>query len=126
MEKLRVRVYNVLFGDAILVSFPDRDAGGTVMTRHILIDVGNVPASKEGGEDAVFQPVLEDVLQELDGQPLDLYVMTHEHLDHVQGLPCAERKFYTAGDDDLKQQLQTRYAWLSASAEENYYPSSGR
>jgi hypothetical protein len=121
VEKLRVRVYNVLFGDAILVSFPDRTDGGTTDTRHILIDVGNVPSSKPGGKDFVFQPVLKNVLQELNGQPLDLYVMTHEHLDHVQGLPCCERKFYTDSEDDLKQRLQARYAWLTASAEENYY-----
>ncbi len=121
MEKLRVRVYNVLFGDAILVSFPDANGTGNVETRHILIDVGNVPASKEGGKDEVFESVMEDVLDVLDGRPLDLYVMTHEHLDHVQGLPCAEKKFYPDAEDDLKQQLQVCHAWLTASAEENYY-----
>jgi beta-lactamase superfamily II metal-dependent hydrolase len=123
MDQLRVRVYNVLFGDAILVSFPDAGPGGTTETRHMLIDVGNCPASKEGGADEVFKDVLKDVLSELDGHPLDLYVMTHEHLDHVQGLLCAERKFYTDGHDALKRKLHTRQAWLTASAEEGYYDS---
>ena len=31
-------------------------------TRHILIDVGNV-LSKEGGDDSVFKPVVDDYLE---------------------------------------------------------------
>ena len=93
---LRVRVYNVRFGDAILVTVPDRDPKTKkTTTRRILIDVGNAPkvaGTGEGGDDAVFEPVLADILGELDGQPLDLYVMTHEHLDHVQGLFYAATK----------------------------------
>ena len=42
-DKLRVRLYNIRFGDAVLVTVPDN---GT--TRHILIDVGNVLVG-EGG-----------------------------------------------------------------------------
>src|SRR3954447_1082013 len=83
-DKLRVRVYNVLFGDAILVSVPDRGPSGKTEQRHILIDFGN--AFVKGGRDDVFEPVMRDILAVLDGRPLDLYVMTHEHLDHVQGL----------------------------------------
>ena len=58
--------------------------------RHILIDVGNVTG--HGGDVDVFKPVLEDIFRELDGQPLDLYVMTHEHMDHVKGLLYAQDK----------------------------------
>ncbi|HEX7312938.1 MAG TPA: hypothetical protein VF297_03410 [Pyrinomonadaceae bacterium] len=111
MDKLRVRVYNVRFGDAILVSVPDRDGSKTV-TRHILIDVGNV-LSGVGGVDTVFEPVVRDVLKVLDGQPLDLYIMTHEHLDHVQGL------FYAHTKNPLD--IPVNYAWLTASAEADYY-----
>ncbi len=118
-ETLRVRMYNVRFGDAILVSLPDRDARtGTTTQRHILIDVGNV-LNKEGGDDAVFEPVVKDILKQLAGQPLDLYVMTHEHLDHAQGLFHAATKLYEAGE--LKRRLSTRYAWLTASAAPDYY-----
>lgn len=39
--------------------------------------------------------------------------MTHEHLDHVQGL------FYASEELGLK--IKARYAWLTASAAENYY-----
>lgn len=121
-DTLRVRVYNVRFGDAILVTVPDR-SGNVTTRRNILIDVGNV-LSGAGGEDAVFQPVLADVLGEL-GRPLDLYVSTHEHLDHVQGLYHAATRLYPA--DALAQQLDVQYAWLTASAAPDYadrYPDS--
>lgn len=107
MTTLTIRAYNVRFGDAILISWPERSR-----QRHILIDVGNV-LSTEGGDDAVFEPVVKNILEVLDGRPLDLYVMTHEHLDHVQGLPYASNK--------LGLELDVKRAWLTASAEPNYY-----
>ncbi len=112
IDALRVRAYNVRFGDALLVSVPDRDAGGATTVRHVLIDVGNVLVGS-GGEDEVFAPVLADVLAELDGEPLDLYVMTHEHMDHVQGLLWAKQK--------KGIELRARHAWLTASAAPDYY-----
>ncbi len=118
MDRLRVRAYNVRFGDALLVSVPDSGSNEELKTRHILIDVGNALLG-EGGQDETFRPVVEDILYELDGKPLDLYVMTHEHMDHIQGLPYANKKFYP--DDDLRERLNTRFAWLTASAKENYY-----
>lgn len=121
MDTLRIRAYNVLFGDAILISIPDRNSSGEVETRHVLIDVGNVLFKTKGGADHVFKQVMKNILEVLDGQPLDLYVMTHEHLDHVQGLLYSEEKFYVESDDELRQKLQTRYAWLTASAAEGYY-----
>jgi beta-lactamase superfamily II metal-dependent hydrolase len=111
MSALRVRVYNVLFGDAILVSVPDGD-GRSSVTRHILIDVGNLLGGP-GGHDFVFEAVVKDVLSVLDGRRLDLYVMTHEHLDHVQGLVHAAKVF------GLK--LDVANAWLTASADPGYY-----
>jgi beta-lactamase superfamily II metal-dependent hydrolase len=119
MATLRVRAYNVLFGDALLVSFPDVGPTGTATDRHILIDVGNVLF--EGGSDEVFQPVVEDILHELAGAPLDLYIMTHEHMDHIQGLPYAEEKLYTTSDQELQQRLKPTYTWLTASSAADYY-----
>jgi beta-lactamase superfamily II metal-dependent hydrolase len=112
-DTLRIRTYNVRFGDAILVTVPDQG-----VKRHILIDVGNVLA-KEGGDDAVFKPIIDDILKELGGKPLDLYVMTHEHLDHAQGLFYAATKLYAAGE--LKKKLAPQYVWLTASAATDYY-----
>jgi hypothetical protein len=118
MDKLRVRVYNVRFGDAILISIPDAPAGGTRELRHILIDVGN-SLGTEGGVDTVFQPVLKNVLAELASRPLDLYIMTHEHMDHVQGLQYGEQQVFPP--NSLKSMLQVRYAWLTVSAHPDYY-----
>jgi beta-lactamase superfamily II metal-dependent hydrolase len=115
MDKIRVRAYNVLFGDAFLITFPEKNPNGTAETRNILIDVGNF------GSDKVFKPVIEDVLRELNGRSLDLYVMTHEHLDHVQGLLYAKEKLFPGADDELAKKLKTRYTWLTASSEEGYY-----
>lgn len=112
MSELVVHAYNVLFGDALLVLVPDRDpATGVEVSRSILIDVGNVLGGA-GGVDDVLADALADVKDRLGGRPLDLYVMTHEHLDHVQGLPFAAGR-------DLK--LDIEYAWLTASAHPQYY-----
>jgi beta-lactamase superfamily II metal-dependent hydrolase len=120
-ETLRVRVYNVRFGDAILVTVPDRGPDGTTTTRRILIDLGNAPlvANKGGGaDDSVFAPVLADILEQLDGHHLDLYVMTHEHLDHTQGLPYAAMK--VLGEAKFKQQFVVDNVWMTASADPDY------
>ena len=112
--KLRVRLYDVLFGDAILVSVPDRDDDGPRM-RHILIDVGNRP-NQTGSDDAVFEPAWKNILEELKGEPLDLYVMTHEHMDHVQGLLVLSKLGH-----DVAAELRPRHVWLTASAAPDYY-----
>jgi beta-lactamase superfamily II metal-dependent hydrolase len=115
MDTLKVRAYNVGFGDAILITVPDRSANGPTILRHILVDVGNVQAG-EGGKDAYFEPVLSSIQKTLNGKPLDLYIMTHEHLDHVQGL------FYGNTSLNPPISLTTRNAWLTASAEgDDYY-----
>ena len=109
MSELRIRVYNVHFGDGILVTIP-----GTDHPMHLLIDVGNLLRGKEGaGDDAVFEPVVRDILAELDGNPVDLYVLTHEHLDHAQGLFLAKQRFGL--------ELPVTRAWLTASAALDYY-----
>ncbi|MGC8827438.1 MAG: hypothetical protein ACP5TV_10585, partial [Anaerolineae bacterium] len=112
MDALRVRCYNVRFGDAVLISIPDRTSAGRPVTRHILIDVGNV-LSGAGGQDELFAPVIQDIQSQLRGRPLDLYVMTHEHLDHIQGLPYAHARLGT--------DLHARHTWLTASAAPEYY-----
>jgi beta-lactamase superfamily II metal-dependent hydrolase len=116
---IRIRTYNVRFGDAILVTIPDRDPRTRKTTpRFVLIDVGNV-LGQAGGDDTVFEAVVADILKVLAGRPLDLYVMTHEHLDHVQGLFYAATKHY--GADELKQRLNVQDAWLTASSAPDYY-----
>ena len=122
MDTLRVRAYNVRFGDAILVSVPDKTSNGSPKMRHILIDVGNALGGKnDGGLDTVFEPVIENILKVLDGEPLDLYIMTHEHMDHVQGLLYGATKREEELNKILKDELKVRYTWLTASADPDYY-----
>lgn len=111
MPDLIVRVYDVRFGDAVLVTIPER-AGGHAVRRNILIDFGNA-LSTEGGSDDVFEPVIDDITTKLRGKPLDLFVMTHEHLDHVQGF------FHAA--ENLKKTMKVKQAWLTGSAHPKYY-----
>lgn len=109
---LRVRIYNVLFGDAILLTIPEIGTGGEEVLVHVLIDLGNALAG-EAGRDEVFAPVLRNIRDELAGAPLDLYVMTHEHMDHVQGLLFGAQK--------LGITLEARDVWMTASSEGDAY-----
>jgi beta-lactamase superfamily II metal-dependent hydrolase len=77
-----------------------------------LIDVGNVLAGP-GSDDKVFERVVKDISEQIGKKPLDLYVMTHEHMDHVQGLLDVSTKHGLS--------LKVRHAWLTASAAEDYY-----
>jgi beta-lactamase superfamily II metal-dependent hydrolase len=109
MSQLVITAYNVGFGDALLVAIPDRSRGMEIV-RHLLIDVGNVLGGP-ARTDSIFQRIARDILDRLDGRPIDLYVMTHEHLDHVRGVPAANR----AGVG-----IPVEHAWLTASAAEDY------
>lgn len=127
---IEVFAFNVRFGDAILVRVPDRDAAGAPTLRHILIDVGNTLASarpknrampaEPGGADDVLPPAVDEILRILGGHTLDLYVMSHEHLDHVQGLPYAQSR-REAGAKSLRDLLRPRFVWMTASAEGDAY-----
>jgi len=48
-------------------------------------------------------------------------VMSHEHMDHVQGLPYADKNHQ--GKKTLRELLNTQYAWLTASSDPGYYKS---
>ena len=116
MPDLVVRVYDVRFGDCVLVTIPER-VGGKAVKRNILIDFGNALGT-EGGSNEVFGPVLDDVTAKLRGKQLDLFVMTHEHLDHVQGFLHAAEK--------LNKRIKVKQAWLTGSAAPDYYTTHQR
>lgn len=108
--KIRVRLYNVLLGDAILVTVPSSPP------QHILIDVGNKTAGV-GADRSLFEPIIKNIIKVLDGRPLDLYISTHEHMDHVMGMLHASEKLGI----DIKKTLRPKYVWMTGSAKENYY-----
>src|SRR5262245_23156367 len=72
---IRVRSYNVGFGDCFLVTVPDGS-----QTRHMLVDFGNAPGLLNTNYPAIAENIKEET-----GSHLDLVVMTHEHLDHLEG-----------------------------------------
>lgn len=106
-ERLKVYAYNVLFGDAILVELPG--------PQFIMIDAGNAWTG-HGGDNEPLLAALEDVRRRTKGH-IDLYVMTHEHMDHVQGLRLA--------DDEGRPPFVIEHVWLTASADPNYYTEPG-
>lgn len=113
MSDLVVRAYNVGFGDAIFVTVPDRDGQtGKETVRSILIDVGNVAVGTGSGH-KVFERVARDILTRMKDRNVDLYVMTHEHYDHVTGLYDAFNRY------GLRVPID--YAWLTASSAPGYH-----
>ena len=86
-----IRAYAVGFGDCILLRLPD---GKDV--RHVLIDFGRSP--NDSASLARFPAIASDVAKTTGGH-LDLVVMTHEHLDHLEGFH-RERAIFDKMDVD--------------------------
>jgi len=105
---VRVRAYNVRFGDCILISF---DQGTS--EKHILVDFGNAPAGvrNEGGKNDVFAPVARDLARRTNKR-INLLVMSHEHLDHMEGF-YSERAVF--------DQCDVGEVWMSIMSSPDYY-----
>jgi beta-lactamase superfamily II metal-dependent hydrolase len=103
-SKVRIRCYNVGFGDCFLITFKEASK-----KRHILIDFGNAPG--KGGSNELFGPIAKDIQNETGGK-LDVIIMTHEHLDHMEGF-YAQRKIFDALDVDQ--------VWMSLPSHPDYY-----
>lgn len=113
MDELEIHAYKVGFGDAILVQVPRTDPPPDRKFWTILIDGGNA-YNKEGGDDLVLLNAMERI-HEKTGGVLDLYITTHEHMDHVQGpLLLNDRKNKT---------FRAERVWMTASARPGYYDS---
>jgi hypothetical protein len=80
---IQIRAYNVLFGDCILVSWDEGDG-----EYHAWIDFGNF----HNDPNAVFRTVYDDVLKRTGGL-LDLVVITHRHMDHLEGFYSLRKEF---------------------------------
>jgi beta-lactamase superfamily II metal-dependent hydrolase len=105
---IKVRAYNVRFGDCILVSIPVPTG-----EKHVLFDFGNAPAQVKGkgGTNDVFEPIAKDIRTRTK-KVLDLVVMSHEHLDHMEGF-YSERAIFDG--------MQVKRVWLSLMSDPNYY-----
>ena len=81
--RVRVRMYQVGFGDCFLVTIEYDGAGGnTRAERHILFDCG----STSGPDDRpVNMADIADLIAEHTHGSLDVLVVTHRHRDHLLG-----------------------------------------
>lgn len=79
-KQVTVRMYNVGFGDAFLLQFPDGER-----TRRVLIDCGS---HSIGPGPVKMKEMVEQIIKDVteDGVPrIDVVVCTHRHQDHVSG-----------------------------------------
>ena len=110
-DQIRVRVYNVHFGDAILVTVPDKDpATGKTTARHILIRFKGSPVPvKPGGKDLTEEEVnkIRQILESEGAVEGDLRKETsmnikrliemgaYRGLRHRRGLPVRGQRTHT-------------------------------
>lgn len=85
--RLTVRHYCQGIGDSHLLTFPRPN--GTAF--RILIDCGLHPIVKGGTE--TVAAIASDIKQAIGNNPIDVLVITHEHMDHVSGFLTANEIF---------------------------------
>lgn len=101
---IAIRAYVVGFGDCVLLSLPDGER-----QRHILVDFGRAP--NDAASLGRFPAIAKDIAERCKGR-LDLIVMTHEHLDHMEGF-YREREVFDHIDVDQ--------VWMSLPSDPDYY-----
>jgi beta-lactamase superfamily II metal-dependent hydrolase len=77
-DHLRVRSYNVGFGDCFLLSFSYNGR----RSRHVLIDFGSTKAAARGARPMI--QIAKQIEADCRGK-LDMVVATHRHADHISG-----------------------------------------
>jgi hypothetical protein len=101
---IQIRGYVVGFGDCILLSLPD----GAQM-RHILIDFGRAP--NDPSSLVRFPAIARDIEKQCNGK-IDLLIVTHEHLDHLEG-------FYR--EREIFNRMQVERVWMGLPSHPDYY-----
>jgi len=82
-KRVRLRAYDVGFGDSFLLSFDYDDALEDGRDkRHVLIDFGSTRWPKP--KPPTYREIAEDIAERTEKQ-LDVLVVTHRHKDHIGG-----------------------------------------
>lgn len=84
---VRIRMYNIGFGDCFLLSFKNKQRGGG--DKHVLIDFGTSSRPKNTPKDWMEQ-IANDIKTECNGH-LDAVVVTHRHQDHLSGFATSRQ-----------------------------------
>ena len=98
IERVRVRMYEVGFGDSFLISYyydepvrydGKRDRDGELLDpraeRHMLMDFGSTSGAKAADMEAVAERIEADC-----GGQLDVLAVSHRHKDHMSGFGLAD------------------------------------
>ncbi len=103
--KLRVRAYNVGFGDCILLSWDEADR-----MHHAWVDFGTLST------DTVinYQAIVDDVVATTGGH-IDLLMVTHRHLDHLGGFSSMWPQLH-----DKLQIDRIWHAWVTAAVDSSF------
>ena len=110
LRHLRVRSYNVGFGDCFLLTFTYARA----RARNILIDFGSTKLAKSSPSDglkAIAQKIADDC-----GGKLDIVVATHRHTDHISGFAGAPGEIIRSLEPELVLQPWTEDPDLAPDA----------
>lgn len=95
---IRVRMYNVGFGDCFLLRVPTE-----LGERRVLVDCGYHSQGKGAFSD---DELVQQIIHDLDGQGLDVVVATHRHQDHISGF----------GEVALWKDIGVEEVWLPFTA----------
>jgi hypothetical protein len=103
--RLRVRAYNVGFGDCILLSWDEPDR-----MHHAWVDFGTLPSDQVIN----YEAVVDDVVATTGGH-LDLLMVTHRHLDHLGGFYSMWQQLH-----DKLQIDRIWHAWVTSAIDSKF------
>lgn len=101
--RAKIRMYRQGLGDCFLITLPKTDGENF----YVMIDCGVVLGTTDASKK--MQPVLEDIATVTNGE-VDLFLVTHEHWDHLSGVHQAREAF-----DSLK----FKEVWLGWTEDDN-------